>query len=190
MKHITLITLAAATLSLVGCPGADCPDATDLLVLETEFEVGSPCFADYERSPDLDFDHSSTASADVSHNEGENCQSCHQSEGPGLGQFTAAGTIYGAGGEVAAPGTIVGLYEDQERTTLAYELVVDQRGNLYTTEELGLSSAKLYVTVWSEDRTLRNDMGSAKYNLSCNFCHDASFPVTLDPALHTVTDGG
>ncbi len=182
MKHIFLF-LAAVLVGALGCgPALDCPDVTDPLVLETEFEPGSPCFADYERTPDLDFEHASTATADVSHNVGRNCQSCHQANGPGLGIFTAAGTIYGPGGEVAPAGTVVALYEDRDRTILVDELPVDQLGNIYTTDDLGLDTAKLFVSVWTPDRAAHNDMGSSKYNLSCNFCHDSTFQVVIDPA--------
>ena len=167
---------------LLGCPaGEDCPDL-DSIDLATRFDYGDACFADYERPDSLNIQAVSAADAGVSHNMGRNCQECHQENGPGLGLFSAAGTIYMADGNVAPAGTLVGLYEDRERQILVDELEVDVNGNVYTTADLGLDTAKLFVTIWSEDGTLRNDMGSAKYNLSCNFCHDASFRADLNPA--------
>lgn len=180
-----LIALSALGL-LVGCPGESCPEE-DTIDWETDFDIGEPCFADYERSPDLNQERVSAADAAISHNEGWNCQECHQAAGPGIGLFTAAGTIYMADRSLAPAGTKVRLYEDGARQVVVEELVVDTRGNIYTTADLGLSTAKLFVSVFSEDEVLRNDMGSPKFNLSCNFCHDAASPADLNPETDDTT---
>jgi hypothetical protein len=175
-----VLLLALSALTITGCEAPlECSD--DPLALETEFELGDPCFADFERGPELDFDHSSSATSDVSHNAGRNCHSCHQSEGPGLGVFTASGTIYTPTGDLAEPGTTVGIYADSDRLDLIAELEVDMRGNIYTTEDLGLADVKRFITVWSADGTASSAMRGAKFNLSCNFCHDSTFQATIDP---------
>ncbi len=184
MRFLILIVSAAAAVGLIvsGCATVDCSELT----LETDFEAGSACFEDYERPAALDIAQLSTADSSIRHNNGRNCMSCHQSAGPGKGQFTAAGTVYKVDGSMADPGSIVGIYADPDRQVVIAELEVDQLGNVYTTGELGLSESKRFVSVWSADRQLRSDMRSPKFNLSCNFCHDAAFQVELDPATDTV----
>jgi len=179
---VSIVTAAGITVS--GCTTVDCSD----IDLESDFEAGAACFEDYQRPAELDVEQLSTADASISHNNGRNCMSCHQASGPGKGQFTAAGTVYKVDGSVADPGSIVGIYADPTRQVVIAELEVDQLGNVYTTEDLGLSESKRFVSVWSADRQLRADMRSPKFNLSCNFCHDAAFKVELDPATDTIED--
>ena len=88
--HLMVSALTASGLILSGCSAVDCSD----LDLESDFEAGSPCFEDYERPTELDIEQLSTADASISHNNGQNCMSCHQANGPGMGQFTAAGTVH------------------------------------------------------------------------------------------------
>ncbi|MCO4773717.1 MAG: hypothetical protein KDA24_27040 [Deltaproteobacteria bacterium] len=185
MKHFLFVAcfVGCAALAITGCEApVDCSTAE----LEFDFETGSPCFADYERDAALNVTHTSSMDAALSHNVGMNCSGCHQENGPGLGLFTASGTVYMADGNVAAPGSLVGIYADADRTVPIAELEVDQHGNVYTTDDLGLSGAKRFVSVWSADGELRADMGSPKLNLSCNFCHDASYRIELDPATDSV----
>ena len=132
--HLMVSALTASGLILSGCSAVDCSD----LDLESDFEAGSPCFEDYERPTELDIEQLSTADASISHNNGQNCMSCHQANGPGMGQFTAAGTVHKVDGSVADPGSIVGIYADPTRQAVIAELEVDQLGNVYTTEDLGL----------------------------------------------------
>lgn len=182
--HLMVSALTASGFILSGCSAVDCSD----LDLESDFEAGSPCFEDYERPTELDIEQLSTADSSISHNNGRNCMSCHQANGPGMGQFTAAGTVHKVDGSVADPGSIVGIYADPTRQAVIAELEVDQLGNVYTTEDLGLGESKRFVSVWSADRQLRADMGSPKFNLSCNFCHDEAYKIELDPATDTIED--
>ena len=180
MRFLLFLTATAtAALAIVGCEApVDCSTVDP----EFDFEVGTPCFADYERPDALNVQSISTADGSISHNVGRNCQGCHQESGPGLGIFTASGTVYMADGNVAPAGSTVGVFADPDRTVEIAMLEVDQNGNVYTTEDLGLNEARRFISVWSADGTLQADMRSPKMNLSCNFCHDASYKIELDPA--------
>lgn len=150
---------------------------------------------DYVRSPALDRSNISTAAADDSHKLGDprygaNCMRCHQSKGPGVGIFSAAGTVVDAEGR-AARGTKVEIFSgtaDRPNKTfldvVRYALLdVDQNGNFYTTEPIPYEQHKLTARILGPDGRVLSTMFSTKQTGACNTCHTASFrlDIPLEP---------
>jgi len=134
----------------------------------------------YERDPELDVENVSARDGTISHNQGKNCMECHQAFGPGKGQFTIAGTLFDEDGEWLE-NSVVELFsasiEDDSEPLLRIE--GDSLGNFYTTEEVPLPEAPLFVRVSSADGSLTNAMPFPISNGSCNHCHTGGFAVTL-----------
>lgn len=115
----------------------------------------------------------STFSADDSHNNGQNCMSCHVSKGGGEGWFTAAGSVYKQDLISANPGCTINLYSEPNGAgTLKATLQVDKIGNFYTTETIDWGRG-LYPSV-------KNGTGTEKFMSSkistgaCQSCHGAT----------------
>jgi hypothetical protein len=105
-----------------------------------------------------------------SHNEGQNCMSCHVSGGSGEGWFNVAGTVYDTNKTIINPNSTIKLYTGTGGTgTLKATVEVDARGNFYTTETVSFGDG-LYVVVISA-------AGNQKHMLSkvssgqCSSCH-------------------
>lgn len=122
---------------------------------------------------------------------GASCTRCHQAQGPGLGLFTAAGTIFT---EEGAPATgvkieIVGGTPDRATKTIkdakTYALLeVDQNGNFFTTEPLPYDTEKLTARVRGANDEVLATMYSTKQTGACNTCHTGSFRVHVPKVAH------
>lgn len=165
------LTLALA-LSALGCGGHD--EATT----NTPAEVlpGDPNFV---RDPSLDVENVSAAGSTKSHHMGESCTSCHQAKGPGKGRFTLAGTLLDANG-VRATGGKVTLSASPGGAAL-HVVDVDALGNFYTTRDVGLDTASLFVAVEGADGSKRAAMPFPTLSGACNHCHTGSRGVKLAP---------
>ncbi len=108
----------------------------------------------------------STATSDDSHNNGQDCMSCHKQGGDGEGWFTAAGSVYNTtGGSVYFYSGINGTGE------LKKEVEIDKKGNFYTTENFEVSG--LYPQVISSNGDTLY-MSQSLTGGSCNSCHGSS----------------
>lgn len=145
----------------------------------------------YVRSPTLERSNISTATRDDSHKQGDprygaNCMRCHQTNGPGVGQFSAAGTVVDARG-LPAKGTKVEIFSgtaDRPNKTfldvVRYALLdVDQNGNFYTTDPIPYAQQKLTARIVGPDGSVLSSMFSTKQTGACNTCHTASFRLDI-----------
>ena len=107
-----------------------------------------------------------------SHNEGQNCMSCHRQGGEGEGWFNVAGTIYTQSSNSPLPNGLVELYTGPGGTgTLAYKIEVDAKGNFFTTEDIQFGSGLYPATVHSQ---FRKYMSGAVTDGQCSSCHGVS----------------
>ncbi len=156
-----------------------CDDTAESTEAVVSVEPGDPAF---ERDPALDVENVSEAGAQKSHNAGLNCMQCHQSRGPGLGQFTVAGTIYGPDG-APTDDAILELWTAPNGQGERVAVVeADAYGNVFSTEPLPLPEQRLFVSVSSSDGTLAAAMPFPISSGSCNHCHAGGFAVTLAEA--------
>jgi len=145
----------------------------------------------YVRSPALDRNNVSSAQSDDSHKPGDprygvSCMRCHQAHGPGVGQFSAAGSVVDLNGN-PAKGTKVEIFSgtaDRPNKTFVdvtrYALLdVDQNGNFYTTEPIPYAQQKLTARILGPDGSVLQTMFSTKQTGACNTCHTASFRLEI-----------
>jgi uncharacterized repeat protein (TIGR04052 family) len=116
---------------------------------------------------------------------GVNCMRCHQDFGPGLGKFSAAGTLLDAAGKppVGAKvevfsGTPTGYAQFENVVTHAL-LEVDANGNFYTTAALPLESTGVTARVLAADGTPVMTMPFMQPTAACNNCHTGGARLTL-----------
>ncbi len=136
---------------------------------------GDPSFV---RDASLDVTLESTAGSARSHNVGASCMACHQAHGPGRGRFTAAGTLRDADGKPVSGG-VVRFSIPGATGPARKELAVDALGNFYTTEDLGLDTGVLSVTVEAADGSGTKSMPWPTRSGACNHCHTGSAGVRL-----------
>jgi len=175
--------LAVLTLgTLLACDDAETPPAA-----ESSSEPGDPEFV---RDVALDVENISEAGESRSHNAGMNCMQCHQSHGPGMGQFTVAGTLYGPDG-APLPNAILELWTAPEQQGERVTTVeADAYGNVFSTEPLPLPEQRLFVWVESEDASLTAAMPFPTASGSCNHCHAGGFKVRLQPPAEDDGESG
>ncbi len=114
----------------------------------------------------------SAANTSRSHNQGQNCLSCHRSEGSGKGCFTAAGTVYKTDGSIQ-PNTIIRLYtQPNGQGELRATINGDNLGNFFTTNTINYSGG-LYPAVQSASGEIAY-MPSSITSGACNSCHNNS----------------
>ncbi len=114
----------------------------------------------------------SSNSSSESHNQGQNCMSCHKSGGEGEGWFNAAGTVYDSTKLAVYPKTTVKLFSGPQGSgDLKYTVQVDGLGNFYTTEKIDYGTG-LYPAVEGNNQT--KYMSSSISNGACNSCHGVS----------------
>lgn len=114
----------------------------------------------------------SSYTSSESHNQGQNCMSCHKSGGDGEGWFKAAGTVYDSTKINVYPKTTVKLYSGPQGTgSVKYTVQVDGLGNFYTTEKIDFGSG-LYPAVEGNNQT--KYMSNPITNGACNSCHGVS----------------
>ncbi|MCR9165388.1 MAG: hypothetical protein ACE37F_35215 [Nannocystaceae bacterium] len=146
-------------------------------------EPGDP---DFERDPALDVENVSAADETRSHNAGLNCMRCHQALGPGVGQFTVAGTIYGPDGEPASDAMLELRTAPAGGGELVASVEADAYGNVFSTEPLPLPEQPLFVRLESSGGVLAAAMPFPISSGACNHCHAGGFKVRLQAA----DDGG
>jgi hypothetical protein len=111
---------------------------------------------------------------------------CHQASGPGVGRFSAAGTVVDLNG-LPAKGTKVEIFSgtaDRPNKTFLdvtrYALLeVDQNGNFFTTEPIPYAQQKLTARILGPDGSVLESMFSTKQTGACNTCHTASFRLEI-----------
>jgi hypothetical protein len=193
------LALFALSALLVACSGGDEGDQSGArtLNLMEEFVPGDSGFT---REARLNVENISKHGEQRSHTRGRNCLTCHQSEGPGKGIFTLAGSLVDEK-QRPYPNAILRLFQTAqapgggpvqfggpvELADLALELELDENGNFFTTEELPsfFPSAPLYPQFLSQsgeplfkaDGKTHAVMGGGATVGGCNFCHGESFPI-------------
>jgi mono/diheme cytochrome c family protein len=117
-------------------------------------------------------DNISAAGEDESHNMGQNCMQCHQAKGEGEGCFIAAGTVYGMDMVNTVSSGKVDFYTGPNETgTLKQTIMIDSKGNFYTTADF--SPVGLYPVVTGPTGN-KKEMGSSLTSGACNSCHGSS----------------
>ena len=167
------ITLFCAALAALGCGSSDDHGAS---TPPAEVLPGDPNFV---RDPALDVENVSSTGSTKSHHMGESCTTCHQAKGPGKGRFTLAGTLHDANG-VRVTGGRVTLSAAPGGQAL-HTIEVDALGNFYTTRDVGLDKASLFVAVEAADGSKRAPMPFPTLSGACNHCHTGSRGVKLAP---------
>ncbi|HEY6877331.1 MAG TPA: MbnP family copper-binding protein [Polyangiales bacterium] len=147
----------------------------------------------YQRPSAFDTTNVSKAGETHSHPQGDprygvNCMRCHQDQGPGIGKFSAAGTLVDHAGKppVGAKvelfsGDVVGFGQFANLVTHAL-LEVDGNGNFFTTADLPLGTTALSARVLGADGKPVITMPFPQQSAACNNCHTGGFRLTL-PAL-------
>lgn len=114
----------------------------------------------------------SSAGETESHNMGQNCMNCHKSGGEGKGWFNAAGTLYNeAGTETLKNGTVQLRTATKGGGDLRGTVIVDGKGNFYTTENIDFSGG-VFPSV--QGSTSTQHMSTTISNGQCNSCHGVS----------------
>ena len=97
---------------------------------------------------------------------------CHQAKGDGKGCFIAAGTVYGMDMMTTVSSGKVDFYTGPNETgTLKQTIMIDSKGNFYTTADF--SPVGLYPVVTGPTGN-KKEMGSALTSGACNSCHGSS----------------
>lgn len=135
----------------------------------------------FERDPSLDVENVSKRGERRSHNVGLNCMGCHQEHGPGKGQFTVAGTLYGPDEAPHSNGSVELRTMPSGAGDLVIALEGDAYGNFFTTEEVMFPNVELFVVVKSEDSAMSNSMPFPTSSGACNICHNEQRRVVLAP---------
>lgn len=145
----------------------------------------------FTRDPVLDVPNVSEHDEARSHNQGLNCMRCHQSHGPGRGQFTVAGTVTGPD-EKWLPNPVVELHDTppSEESQVVLRIEGDLLGNFFTTEEVPFPDQALFVRVRSRDSTLVGVMPHPTSTGTCNHCHAGGFRVRVHPIEEHHGEGG
>ena len=112
----------------------------------------------------------STHNATESHNNGQNCMTCHVSGGGGEGWFIVAGSVYGKQQANTYPNATIKLYTKSNGSgTLKASIEVDGLGNFYTTEDIDFGAGLYPVVVGTNGAA--NFMQSAIATGQCSSCH-------------------
>lgn len=172
--HRSLLPLLLCVASFAATACDEEPSDAQLV----EVEPGDPSF---ERDPSLDVENVSAVGETRSHNAGLNCMRCHQSLGPGVGQFSVAGTVYGPDGSPAAD-AVLQLLTAPEGGEVVAAVEADAYGNVFSTEPLPLPEQRLFVRLESSDERLAAVMPFPISSGSCNHCHAGGFKVMLTEA--------
>ncbi|MET0341345.1 MAG: MbnP family copper-binding protein [Polyangiales bacterium] len=145
----------------------------------------------YQRPAGLDIQNVSVAGGTRSHpvgdpRHGANCMRCHQEQGPGVGKFTAAGTLLDAAGKPAV-GTKIEVFSADfagrgkfENLVAKAVLDVDANGNFFTTAPVGIESGgEVGARVLGADGTPLLTMPFMQLTAACNNCHAGSARLML-----------
>tara|TARA_Y100001968_G_scaffold276646_1_gene271060 strand:+ start:4491 stop:5993 length:1503 start_codon:yes stop_codon:yes gene_type:complete len=181
-----------------GTPG-EAPPYPDVSTLDVNNPSGWP-HPDYERPTDLDVAAVSVSGGTSSHPPGDprygaNCMQCHQSNGPGEGQYVAAGTIYNSAGEPWVEGGTIELGTAEqairfgppiplEEKLVGWELKlalpIDAHGQWYATAvpDINYQVENYYARVLDAEGELKMVMAIAPGG-GCNHCHSTGFEVLM-----------
>lgn len=116
---------------------------------------------------------------------GANCMRCHQDKGPGLGKFSAAGTLADATGKPATAGKVEIFSGDRVGYGMFEKIVshaiidVDAYGNFFTTAALPLDTTEVSARVLGADGAPVITMPFAQQTAACNNCHAGGARLTL-----------
>jgi len=114
----------------------------------------------------------SAAGSNKSHNKGQDCMVCHRAKGEGEGCFIAAGTVYDMGMTNTVSSGKVDFYTGPNETgTLKQTVLIDSKGNFYTTADF--SPVGLYPVVTGPSGN-KKEMSSVLNSGACNSCHGVS----------------
>jgi hypothetical protein len=117
-------------------------------------------------------DNISSAGSNKSHNKGQNCMVCHQAKGEGEGCFIAAGTVYDMSMSNTVSSGKVDFYTGPNETgTLKHTVMIDGKGNFYTTAQFNPEGLYPVVTGPTGNKKM---MGSSLSTGACNSCHGSS----------------
>ncbi len=124
--------------------------------------------------PDPSFQQSAHGD-DESHYNGRNCMDCHYSAGYGEGWFSLAGSVYGQKNQ-----SKIHLYNSDDLVNPILNLEVDDRGNVFTTQEIDFSSG-LRVSVENSAGKVEW-MDEPIFSGQCNLCHGTGIEerITLE----------
>jgi hypothetical protein len=112
----------------------------------------------------------SSYNSNESHNMGQNCMNCHNTNGKGSGTFMAAGTVYDSLMTTTRKNGTVRLYSGPNQTgTVRASIEVDGHGNFYTTENIDFAGG-VYPTVTGSSGDLHFMSESISMG-ECNSCH-------------------
>lgn len=107
---------------------------------------------------------------DESHNMGQDCMHCHNSNGKGEGVFMAAGTVYDSLMTSTRKNGTVRLYSGPNQTgNLRATIEVDGKGNFYTTENIDFTGG-VFPTITGSSGDIHY-MSSTTSIGECNSCH-------------------
>jgi len=172
--RLAVAVVAAVASGALGCgSGVDHAQDRDAAM---EILPGDPRFV---RDPALDVENVSAPGGTKSHHMGDSCTTCHQAKGPGKGRFTLAGTLYAANGARATGGKVT--LRAAPGGPALHTIDVDAFGNFYTTRDVGLDKASLFVAVEAADGTKGASMPFPTLSGACNHCHTGSRGVKLSP---------
>lgn len=104
-----------------------------------------------------------------SHNMGQNCMNCHNSNGPGEGIFNVAGTVYDSLQTNPLANGKVELFDAPSGGNLVATLEVDGKGNFFTTNAIDFGTG-LYPRVTSFTGKVKS-MSIPLTTGACNGCH-------------------
>lgn len=112
----------------------------------------------------------SSYNGDESHNMGQNCMHCHNTNGKGRGIFMAAGTVYDSLMTSIRKNGTIRLYSGPNQTgTLRATIEVDGKGNFYTTENIDFAGG-VYPTITGNSGDVHYMTSSIPMG-QCNSCH-------------------
>jgi hypothetical protein len=115
-----------------------------------------------------------------SHNEGQNCMSCHGPNGLGKGRFSVAGTVFRSD-KSTNPNAQVELWTGPNATgTLKLVLSTDTKGNYYSTAAMPFPDEKLFPSVVNTTTMTRSNMSFPTMSGACNVCHNPALRVSVD----------
>ncbi|MFM2224463.1 MAG: hypothetical protein RJA07_665 [Bacteroidota bacterium] len=112
-----------------------------------------------------------------SHNNGQNCMSCHVKNGKGAGEgwFVAAGSIYKPDQITINQNSVIHLYTQANGSGIEVaKIEADAIGNFYTTDAIDFSGG-LYPAVESASGGIQY-MNQVTRTGACNGCHNSATP--------------
>lgn len=116
--------------------------------------------------------------SDKSHNNGQNCMSCHNQNGNEAvreaGWWYIGGSVYDDKGQEASSAGFVELWTGPNATgNRMVRLAIDQKGNFYTNRIINFGNG-LYPVLKKTDDKIEAHMSTSTKTGACNSCHGVS----------------